>query len=254
MLEFRNVTKRFVKSHGFMETLLRPRSRYVTALDALSFRCGPGEIVGLVGPNGAGQTPLSRLAVNLLLPDDGEILIANTPATSANHQLRRYVSLISAEDRSFFTRLSGLDNLKFFLSLYGERDMTLALELAEYFELTPRLSHPFGGYSTGMRKKLGIIRGFMTGPQILILDEATSGLDPASVAQLKRLMLERFSDKTVLWATHRLEEVRDLCTRVMVLRNGSLLFDGHPEDCGFHAGSGSSAAALDVAYLTLIGR
>jgi ABC-2 type transport system ATP-binding protein len=254
MLEFRHVTKQFVKSHGLKDILLRRPSRYITAVDSVSFRCEPGEIVGLVGPNGAGKTTLSKLAINLILPDSGEILIAGERTNSVNHELRRHISLVTADDRSFFTRLSGFDNLKFFLSLYGLSDMEPALELADYFELTPRLRHAFGGYSTGMRKKLAIIRGFMTDPRIVLLDEATNGLDPASVIQLKHLMMERCYNKAVLWATHRLEEVRDLCTRLLVLRDGALLFDGKPAECGFDTGSGSPAGTLDEAYLSLMGR
>jgi ABC-2 type transport system ATP-binding protein len=254
MLEFRNVTKRFVRSHGLGDLLLRRHSRYVTAVNSVNFRCEPGEIVGLVGPNGAGKTTLSKLAVNLILPDSGEIFIAGRVANSKDHELRRQISLVTADDRGFFTRLSGLDNLKFFLSLYGLNDMKPVLELAEYFELTPRLKHPFGTYSTGMRKKLALVRAFMTNPRIILLDEATNGLDPASVIQVKNLMLEQCDNKSVLWATHRLEEVRDLCNRVLVLRSGSVLFDGRPAECGFDTGSGSPASALDEAYLSLMGR
>jgi len=254
MLEFRSVTKRFAKSIGLRQLFPRGRGKYITALDHVSFRCEPGEIAGLVGPNGAGKTTLSRLAVNLLLPDSGLIYIAGENATSGKHKLRGMVSLVSADDRSFFTRLSGRENLEFFLALYGKRDIRPALEMAEYLQLSSRLRHPFHAYSTGMRKKLAIIRGLMTDPRIVILDEATNGLDPDSVVQLRRLITEHCRERAVLWATHRLEEIRDLCTRVMVLRDGALIFDGRPADCGFDSGSGPSSDDLHEAYLSLVSR
>lgn len=251
MLEFRDVTKRFVRSHSVRHVFSRSADRYVTALDGVSFRCDPGEIVGLVGPNGAGKTTLAKLAVNLLLPDAGEILIAGKRATSGSHELRRHVSLVMADDRTFFSRLSGIDNLRFFLALYGHSNLKPALELAETLELSRHLKRPFAGYSTGMRKKLAIIRALMTNPRIMLLDEATNGLDPTSVIQLKRIVREHCRNCAVIWATHRLEEVGDLCTRLLVLSNGGVTFDGKPSECGF--GGEASLAALDEIYLSLVG-
>ncbi|MFL6277989.1 MAG: ABC transporter ATP-binding protein [Blastocatellia bacterium] len=225
-IELRSISKRFVKSKGFRSLLPFGSKAYVTALNNISLCCNQGEILGVLGPNGAGKTTLTKLIINLILPDSGEIWVGGERLTAHHHEMRRKIGYVNCDERSFFWRLTGRQNLHFFLSLAGGGTDRNALQLAEYFGLSKKLDAPFGTYSTGMRKKLSIIRGLMNGPDIILFDEATNGLDPLSTMNLKQLLKTELSDKTILWTTHRLEEIDELCDRVMVINEGKLLFLG----------------------------
>jgi ABC-type multidrug transport system ATPase subunit len=255
MLEFCSVTKRFSQSPKLVGLLPSPRRQYITALEKVSFRCERGETIGIVGPNGAGKTTLAKMVVNLVLPDSGDILINGERLTTSRHDLRKKVVLITSDDRSFFGRLSGLENLRFFLGLYGIRETHFALLLAERLGMAKYLNRSFAQYSTGMRKRLALIRGLMANPDILLFDEATNGLDPASTGQLKCVLKEWFADKTILWTTHRMEEVKQICQRVLALTDGHVLFDSLLSDSGQgQAGESSSrSVALEEVCLSLFG-
>ena len=202
------------------------RKTYVTALNDISLRCKKGEILGILGPNGAGKTTLTKLMVNLILPDSGEIWIGRERLTANRHDMRRRIGYVNCDERGFFWRLTGRQNLHFFLSLAGYGTDRRAMWLAEYFGLSKKLDVPFGKYSTGMRKKLAIIRGLMNDPDIILFDEATNALDPSNIIKLKQLLKTELVDKTLLWTTHRLEEVEELCSRVLVINEGNLIFLG----------------------------
>jgi ABC-2 type transport system ATP-binding protein len=225
-IELRSISKRFVKSKGFRSLLPFGSKAYVTALNNISLSCNKGEILGVLGPNGAGKTTLTKLIVNLILPDSGEIWIGGERLTAHRHEARRKIGYVNCDERSFFWRLTGRQNLHFFLSLAGSGTDRKALRLAEYFGLSKKLDAPFGAYSTGMRKKLSIIRGLMNDPDIILFDEATNGLDPLNTMNLKQLLKTELADKTILWTTHRLEEIDELCSKVLVINEGNLLFLG----------------------------
>ncbi len=226
MIELRSVTKRFLKKSGLKGLLPFYPKEQVTALNNLSFACESGEILGVLGPNGAGKTTMAKLILNLILPDEGEILIGGKRLSERRHDLRRKIGYVSCDERSFFWRLTGRRNLRFFLSLYDCRSEDHALSLARYLDLEESLDVPFGLYSTGMRKRLSIVRGLMNDPEIIIFDEATNGLDVMGVMKLKELLRCECARKTVLWMTHRLEEITELCTRVLMIKTGNLIFYG----------------------------
>jgi ABC-2 type transport system ATP-binding protein len=178
VIELRSVSKRFVKSKGIRGLLPFGQKAYVTALNNISLQCNQGEILGVLGPNGAGKTTLTKLMVNLILPDSGELLIGGERLTAHRHDMRRKIGYVNCDERGFFWRLTGRQNLHFFLSLAGGGTDERAMWLADYFGLSKSLDVPFGKYSTGMRKKLSIIRGLMNDPDIILFDEATNALDP----------------------------------------------------------------------------
>jgi ABC-2 type transport system ATP-binding protein len=230
LIELRSVSKSFVRRRGIRGLLPFGPKTYVTALNNISLRCNHGEILGVLGPNGAGKTTLTKLMVNLILPDRGEIWIGGERLTAHNHDVRRRIGYVNCDERGFFWRLTGRQNLHFFLSLAGKETDQRAIWLAEYFGLSKKLDVPFGKYSTGMRKKLSIIRGLMHDPDIILFDEATNALDPLSSMNLKHLLKTELADKTLLWTTHRLEEIEELCSRVLVINEGNLVFLGPIDD------------------------
>ncbi|HEX8089272.1 MAG TPA: ABC transporter ATP-binding protein [Blastocatellia bacterium] len=245
-MEVRSVTKRFVKKKGIKGLLPFKGKEYVTALNNISFCCERGEILGVLGPNGAGKTTLANLIVALMLPDQGEILITGERVTERRHDLRRRIGYMNCDDRSFFWRLTGRQNLHFFLSLSDCDSDGEAMRLADYFDLKKKLDVPFGEYSTGMRKKLSIIRALMNDPDILLFDEATNGLDPVSVRDLKGLLRTELADKTVLWTTHRLEEIEELCSKVLVINEGNLIFLGAIDQLKDRHGSRASKLTITL--------
>ena len=230
LIELRSVTKRFAKRRGVRGLLPFGPQECVTALNDVTLGCHQGEILGILGPNGAGKTTLIKLMVNLILPDSGEIWIGGERLTAHRHDMRRKIGYVSCDERGFFWRLTGRQNLHFFLSLAGGVKDDRALWLAERFGLSKDLDVPFGKYSTGMRKKLALIRGLMNDPAIILFDEATNALDPLNAMILKQLLKTELADKTLLWTTHRLEEIEELCDRVLVINEGNLIFLGPIEE------------------------
>jgi ABC-2 type transport system ATP-binding protein len=226
VIEFRSVTKRFARHGGLLRWMRGRTARWTTALDNLSFQCGRGEVLGVVGPNGAGKTTLTKLVANLILPDAGEVFLGGQRLSAGAHALRGKVGYVTCDERSFFWRLSGRENLQFFLALADRGSWAGALRLASYFELDAVLGQPFAVYSTGTRKRLALVRALMTQPDVLLCDEATNGLDPVSVLRLKALLRGEYGGTTVVWTTHRLEEFTSFCSQLLLLKEGSLLFQG----------------------------
>jgi sodium transport system ATP-binding protein len=209
------------------------------ALDDLSFSLDSGQIVGVVGLNGAGKTTLLKSICNLLEPSAGTIVVAGHPLPRAGAAVRAIVGYVPNDDRSFFWRLTGQANLEFFAGLYGMAPASARrriAELLEMFGLAGKAGHRFSDYSSGMRKRLAIARGLLHGPRILVLDEPTNSLDLQWDNFLRGFVRQWVCaepGRLVLWSTHRMEEVSDLCQGVIGLAQGRLAY------CGEAAGAGT---------------
>ena len=204
----------------------------VRALHDLHLAITEGSLVALVGPNGAGKTTLLKLCAGLVLPTSGELRVLGLDPEQAPLEVRRQVGYCITEGRSFFLRLSGRENLRFFgalAGLQGHRREQRILELLEELELTAVADRQVLSYSDGMRQRLALARALLHSPRLLLLDEVSRGLDPrlrSRVHQLVRDDLARVQRVTVLWASHQMEEVEALADRVLVLDQGRLLADG----------------------------
>lgn len=189
-----------------------------------------GEIRALLGPNGAGKTTLLRALVGLSTPASGVVRVAGQDPAAHDRRALREIGFVPAAGRTFYLRLSGRENLRFFGRLAGLDRATTeqrSLELLEAVDLLEVRDRPVGGYSQGMQRRLAIARALLGRPSVLLIDEATHDLDPRAATHVRALISEAArSGAAVLWTTQRVEEVRGFATSVTVLDHGSVCFDG----------------------------
>jgi ABC-2 type transport system ATP-binding protein len=207
----------------------------LTAVDRLNFRVDTGEIFGLLGPNGSGKTTTVRLLSCLIAPSGGSARVAGFDIVKEPLRVREAVGVLT-ENPGIYDRLTALENMEFFAEAYGisnkaERD-TRIRELLEFFDLWDRRGNKTGTFSKGMRQKLAIAKAVVHRPEVLFLDEPSSGLDPKSAKDIRDLMedMSRQEKHTIVLCTHNLEEAERLCSRVMIIRRGVPLATGSVED------------------------
>lgn len=198
----------------------------VTAVDGISFTLKRGEIFGLLGPNGAGKTTTIKLLVGLARPTAGRIKIKGLSAEKKLKQIQRFLGVVP-DANNLYPELNGFENLCFCAALYGlgktEREGRAA-KLLEQFGLTAAARRPFGTYSRGMQRRLTIAAGLIHDPEILFLDEPTTGIDVESARRIRDLITGlKKAGKTILLTTHYLEEAERLCDRIAFLVGGKIV-------------------------------
>ncbi len=200
----------------------------VEALRDVSFDIKAGEIFGLIGRNGAGKTTLTKIIATLVQPTSGTIAVLGKDSVRNEQQVRAKVGLASAEERSFYWRLTVEQNLLFFARLYGisTKDAGERIaELLERFELTQNSKRRFGELSTGNKQRMAVARALLARPPVLLLDEPTRSLDPLAAASMRlliRSLIDADEPATVLLTSHNLAEVEELCERVGVISKGQI--------------------------------
>lgn len=205
----------------------------VTAVDEISFSVQRGELFGFLGPNGAGKTTTINMLTGLARPDSGRIQIAGFDCEKNPKKAQRLIGVVPDES-NLYPELTGFDNLCFCAALYGlkkgEREQR-ARDLLRTFHLEEAANRKFGGYSKGMKRKLTIAAGIIHHPQILFLDEPTSGIDVASARQIRQLILElHHTGTTIFLTTHYIEEAERLCERIAFIVKGQIVrIDGVPD-------------------------
>jgi ABC-type multidrug transport system ATPase subunit len=201
----------------------------VHALRGIDLEVALGEVHALLGPNGAGKTTLMRILSGLVDPTEGSAYVLDQRA-GRSPALRALIGMVPPGDRTFYLRLSGLENLAFFARLHGLRRKAArarSLELLEAVGLGEAAKRPISTYSHGMQKRLSFARALLVDPQLLLVDEATHDLDPVAAQQVRDLTAASASrGAAVLWATQRIEELHGFAARVTVLDHGSVAFSG----------------------------
>jgi ABC-2 type transport system ATP-binding protein len=221
---------RFPITKRYREWFLSPFGprRVNTALEAATLGVQAGDRIAVMGPNGAGKTTLLKLIGGLLLPTEGEIVVNGFNTIHHNSAARKSVGFVLNEERSFFWRLTGVQNLEFFGALdnlWGVDLRDRIQELISLVGLEEAGNKPVATYSSGMKQRLALARGLIAEPEVLILDEPTRALDPVTCDEIIDLIMSRIhggSRKTLLIATHRLDEAMKLCNRVLVIDAGHL--------------------------------
>jgi ABC-2 type transport system ATP-binding protein len=214
------------------------------AVDQVSLRIARGELFGLLGQNGAGKTTLIKMLCTALLPSSGQAAVMGYDVVAQARQVRQRIGLVNGEERSFYWRLTGRQNLEFFAALYhvpGPLARGRIADLLRRVGLAEDADRPFRTYSSGMRQKLGIARGLLASPQVLFMDEPTRSLDPISAQAMRRLVAEYIIGElgcTVILATHSMAEAEELCDRLALIRHGRVVAEGTIADlrAGLRAG------------------
>jgi len=236
IIETFSITKRFCRSTNYRALFRFRRREDLIAVDAVTLQVRDGELFGLLGPNGAGKTTLIKMLCTLILPSAGYARVCGKDVVADAASVKRSIGLVDAQERSFFWRLSGRENLKFFAALQGLHGVRAEARISELLALVGLSEHSdrrFMGYSTGMRQKLAIARGLMVNPPILFMDEPTRSLDPMIARDLRTFIRETLVEKlgrTVVLVTHRLEEAEQLCDRVAIMNYGRIIACGPVED------------------------
>jgi ABC-2 type transport system ATP-binding protein len=193
----------------------------VHALVDLDLEIRPGEIFGFLGPNGAGKTTMIRTILDEIRPTAGKAAILGMDSHEQAVEIRRFIGYVPS-DLSMYPNLTGRDTLTYFANLRGGVDWAYVDELAE--RLGADLSKKVGDLSSGNRQKVGLIQAFMSRPDVLIMDEPSSGLDPLVQREFQSMMREVAADRrTVFLSSHTLSEVQRVADRVGIIRHGSLI-------------------------------
>ena len=198
----------------------------IVAVDHVDLTVERGDVYGYLGPNGAGKSTSLRIMLGLVRPSEGSVRIfGRDPQTEPAEALRQVAGFV--ESPAFYPYLSGHENLRLCADLSHAGARSRIDHALETVDLADRANDRVGGYSFGMRQRLGIAAALIREPRLLLLDEPTTGLDPAGMRDM-RLLIRRLADQgiTILLSSHLLDEVEELCNRVGILSHGRLIHEG----------------------------
>lgn len=207
----------------------RRRGDLVVALDNVSIDVKEGEIFGLLGPNGAGKTTLIKILATLLLPTSGEARVLGYDVTTEARKIRPLINLVGGGEISGYGLLTVRENLWMFSQFYGipSKEAKRRIDtLLEVFGMRERANAKVRTLSTGEKQKMNVIRGFVTNPSLIFLDEPTLGLDvnySRVIRQFVRNWIRETSGRTVLLTTHYMHEAEELCDRVAIIDRGRII-------------------------------
>jgi len=202
----------------------------ITAVDEVDLTVSPGDVYGYLGPNGAGKTTTLRMMLGLISPDAGTVkLFGRDPLAEGVRALDGVAGFVEAP--RFYPYLTGRKNLELVAALDGDGAAGRIDEALDIVELADRARDKVGGYSHGMRQRLGLAGALLRDPRLLILDEPATGLDPGGMRDM-RLLIRRLADQgiTVLLSSHLMAEVEELCDRVVIISSGRVRYEGALDD------------------------
>ncbi|MCT4613519.1 MAG: ABC transporter ATP-binding protein [Marinifilaceae bacterium] len=198
------------------------------AVDNISFKVKQGEILGFLGPNGAGKTTCLKMIINYLGADKGEILIGGKSIKTHSAELKKYIGYLP-EHNPLYLDMTVIDYLKYYGSLQDVKKSELQDRVKEMIikcGLDKEKHKKIAELSKGYRQRVGLAQAIIHKPDILILDEPTTGLDPNQIVEIRNLIRELGKDKTVLFSTHILSEVEATCDRILIINNGRIVANG----------------------------
>lgn len=217
MIEINSLTKRFGK---------------ITALNELNLSVKKGELLGIIGPNGAGKTTAIRIISCILHPDQGQVKVGGYDVLKNPLEIKSMIGYLP-EEPNLYERFKAYDLLKYFGELYGvpkDRLDSRIEELLELVGMTNRAHHRINTFSKGLRQRIGIARALVHDPEIIIFDEPTMGLDPATAIAIREFIGGLKGEKTIILCTHYMDEADLLCDRVAILNQGQILDMGTPKE------------------------
>ena len=200
------------------------------AIDNITFEARQGEILGFLGPNGAGKTTTMRILTGYMPPSSGEATIAGYDVVTDSLEVRKRVGYLP-ETVPLYTDMTVFGYLKFMSDLRhlpnGEERVEETLEMVG---LLDRADGYIGNLSKGMRQRVGLAQALLHRPEVLILDEPTIGLDPAQIIEVRNVIREVGTERTVRLSTHILSEAQQLCDRILIINKGKIVVEDTPEN------------------------
>ena len=202
------------------------------AVRDVNIQVNRGDVYGFLGPNGAGKSTTMRCMLSLIKPDAGDISLFGLPLASNRTQiLRRIGSLIEKPD--FYKFLSAYRNLDLFSRISGAPSAKKEIyQMLEFVGLEGREKDQVGGFSHGMRQRLGIAQTLLHNPDLIVLDEPTTGLDPQGIIDMRNLILRLKNEqqKTIVFSSHNLSEVEIICNRMVIIHQGKSVVEGNVKE------------------------
>jgi len=241
MISVQNVTKRYGS---------------VVAVDDISFEVSAGEVLGFLGPNGAGKTTTMKILTCFIVANSGTVTVAGHDVLERSLEVRRRVGYLP-ESVPLYSDMRVIDYLRFIARAreVAAKERTPAIgRVVSECGLGPMLGAGIGELSKGYRQRLGLAQAMIHDPDILILDEATSGLDPSQIVEIRSLIREIGREKTVIFSTHVLQEVSAVCSRVLIINEGRLVADDAPEALRERASSEQTSVAHIKGPLVAVGQ
>jgi ABC-2 type transport system ATP-binding protein len=218
----------------------------LTAVAGVDLTVERGDVFGYLGPNGAGKTTSLRMLLGLIRPTEGTArLFGRDPIVDGARALDGVAGFV--EGPRFYPYMSGRKNLRLLADLDGGASTARIDEALDVVELRDRAKDRVGGYSHGMRQRLGIAASLLRNPQLLLLDEPTTGLDPAGMRDMRELVKRLAGEGiTILLSSHILAEVEELCNRVAIIRRGTIIYEGLLQELLSSAGGSYRLSTTDV--------
>ncbi len=234
MIKLKNVTKRFGST---------------LALDNINLMVPKGEILGFLGPNGAGKTTTMKIITSFLLPTSGEVYIGGVNALEDSLTTRKMIGYLP-ETVPLYDDMRVYEYLKFVAEVRGLPRSEIKdriKQVAKTCGLKEVITRPIDELSKGYRQRVGLAQAIIHDPEILILDEPTTGLDPNQIVEIRDLIKELGKEKTVIFSTHILSEVSATCDRAVIINNGKIVGEGSPDELSAQAG------AKEIIYVKIKG-
>jgi ABC-2 type transport system ATP-binding protein len=201
------------------------------ALDNVSFEIKTGEIVGFLGPNGAGKSTMMKIITGFIPPSSGNVLVNGIETGNGSLEIKKKIGYLP-ENNPLYPEMYIREYLQFTASFY-ESDIPLKKQIDNIIEVTglaPEQKKKIGSLSKGYRQRVGLAQALIHNPDVLILDEATTGLDPNQIVEIRNLIRDAGKQKTVMLSTHIMQEVEAICNRVIIIDKGVIVADEDKKD------------------------
>lgn len=200
------------------------------ALKDVSFQVNDGEVVGFLGPNGAGKSTMMKIITCYQPPTSGDVSVCGLDIWNDSLELRKKVGYLS-EANPLYTDMYVVEFLEFIAGIHGVRNKKKRVaDVVEMTGLTPEMHKKIGMLSKGYRQRVGLAQALVHDPEVLILDEPTTGLDPNQLVEIRNLIKECGKTKTVLLSTHIMQEVEAMCSRAVIINHGQIVADATLDD------------------------
>jgi len=219
------------------------------ALDSVSFEIKQGEIVGFIGPNGAGKSTMMKIITGFIAPDEGSVSVCGLPSGPGAVEMKQLIGYLP-ENNPLYPEMYVREYLRYVADIYklGPKAKNAVSDVIDRTGLGAEQGKKIGALSKGYRQRVGLAQALIHDPAVLILDEATTGLDPNQIIEIRNLISAVGKEKTVMLSTHIMQEVEAICSRVIIINHGKIVADGPVAEI-----SALSGARLEDTFRQLTG-